>query len=207
MKTGSGDLHRLRWPLAGAALALIAAGTLIALSWLAVNRAALVHANLSTQSREIRQRLDRFQAEETELRDRHERYLRMVEQGLTKAEDRREWQTAVERVRRTVHPNELRYSMAPQRPVETDLLPAGTESGATRVMASAIRLHVEPLHEGDLFDLLADLRRSVGGRLLMRQCSMTRLPAPEPPMPQAAPRPALQADCMIDWVTIADKAP
>jgi hypothetical protein len=94
---------------------------------------------------------------------------------------------------------DLRYRVERQRLLAS----VGTKPASVDFYASTMRLEVAALHEGDLFNLLNDLRDTGNAFYAVRRCSIARI-GPGPAVAGLAPR--LRAECEIDLITIVDRA-
>jgi hypothetical protein len=63
-------------------------------------------------------------------------------------------------------------------------------------------LHIDVVHEQDLFGLFHDLDSGLAALPLIRQCQVAPLPSAGPET--TAPAPRLRVECRLTWLTIAD---
>lgn len=162
----------------------------------AANRQAL------EQHRHFQSRLAQADAEGAGLRENLERYRRIVEQGHLGPERRLEWTERIEQIKAARRLLDLRYELAPQQPLRTAGMAVDGDTGGIEFMTSTMKLHLQLLHEEDLFGFLDDLTQTVPALLHVRECSMERLAERETASGLAA---NLKADCTIDWITLREK--
>jgi hypothetical protein len=193
------ELRKLALPLA-ACLVLLAVGA-AAIGWARqVQRDALGEFAAARDARtQARERLARIAEEEREIKEKLQVYLRLRELGIIGEEKRLEWADAMTRIRTQRELPDLRYRVERQRLLAS----VGTKPASVDFYASTMRLEVAALHEGDLFNLLNDLRDTGNAFYAVRRCSIARI-GPGPAVAGLAPR--LRAECEIDLITIVDRA-
>nr|WP_315398952.1 hypothetical protein [uncultured Duganella sp.] len=132
--------------------------------------------------------------EKRDIRDFQQRYIELRQRGLIGEERRLEWVDAIRETqeRRKLLP--LSYEVDPQQPVR---LESALDLGDYQLQGSRMRLHMDLLHEMDLFDFLADLHDR--GFFAVQDCSIKRLAAAA----GAPGGPTLGADCTLNWITMA----
>ncbi|MYN07912.1 hypothetical protein [Pseudoduganella aquatica] len=140
-----------------------------------------------------RDRLFNAETEKREIRLYQPQYAALRERGLIGKENRLDWVDAIRQVQEQRKLLPISYELAPQQPVRLD--PA-TPLGGYRLHGSRMNLHMDLLHEGDLFVLLDDLRQR--SFYSAQECSIKRA-ATGLPTPLA---PTLTADCTLNWLTL-----
>jgi hypothetical protein len=193
------ELKKLALPLV-ACLVLLAVGA-AAIGWTRqVQRDMLGEFAAARDARtQARERLARIAEEEREVKEKLQVYLRLRELGIIGEEKRLEWADAMTRIRTQRELPDLRYRVERQRLLAS----VGTKPASVDFYASTMRLEVAALHEGDLFNLLSDLRDTGNAFYAVRRCSIARI-GPGPAVAGLAPR--LRAECEIDLITIVDRA-
>lgn len=184
-----------------------------ALAWLAI--ALLVAAAASVTTWKLRQETEatlvrvrqeygesqaRLARADDELRERQrliERYRQLSARGRLEPERRLEWAETLAALRSERGLPALDYEIAPQR----DLYADGRTIGGLVFRASAMRLHLPLVHEGDLLGLLDALQSRVDALLLVRRCRIERVS----PEQRAHPLAGLAAECELDWITVQEK--
>jgi hypothetical protein len=199
LKFTAQELKKLALPLL-ACLILLAAGA-ACIGWARqehrVARGELVAA--SDARAQARERLARIAEEEREVKEKLQVYLRLRELGILGVERRLEWADAMGRIRAQRELPDLRYRVERQRLLAS----VGSKAASVDFYASTMKLNVGALHEGDLLDILTDLREMGNAYYAVRRCSIART-GPAPTAAGLAPR--LQAECEIDLITIIDRA-
>jgi hypothetical protein len=193
------ELKKLALPLV-ACLVLLALGA-VAIGWTRqVQRDVLGEFAAARDARtQARERLARIAEEEREVKEKLQVYLRLRELGIIGQEKSLEWADAMTRIRTQRELPDLRYRVERQRLLAS----VGAKPASVDFYASTMRLEVAALHEGDLFNLLNDLRDTGNAFHAVRRCSIARI-GPGPAVAGLAPR--LRAECEIDLITIVDRA-
>ncbi|KQV87840.1 hypothetical protein ASD15_27705 [Massilia sp. Root351] len=140
-----------------------------------------------------RDRLFNAETEKREIRLYQPQYAALRERGLIGQENRLDWVDAIRQIQEQRKLMPVSYELEPQQPVRMD---AGMELGGYRLHGSRMHLHMDLLHEGDLFVLLDDLRQR--SFYSAQECSIKRA-ASGLPTPLA---PTLSADCTLNWLTL-----
>jgi hypothetical protein len=193
------ELKKLILPLL-ACLGLLAAGAAL-ITW--VRQEQREAARELTAAREAqaqaRERLMRIAEEEREVKEKLQVYLRLRELHILGDERRLEWADAMTRIRTQRELPDLRYRVERQRLLSS----VGPKATSVDFFASAMKLEVAALHEGDLLNFLTDLRESGNAYYAVRRCSLART---GPALAVAGLAPRLRAECEIDLITIIDRA-
>jgi hypothetical protein len=199
MRFTARELRLLALPLL-ACLALLAGGAAL-VSWTqgAQRAAARELAAVRAAGAQARERLLRIAEEEREVKEKLEVYARLKQLGILGEERRLEWADAMTRIRTQLELPDLRYRVERQRLISSVAgKPANVE-----FFASAMKVDLALLHEGDLLSFLHDLRESGNAYYSVRRCVVSRtgiVPA------GASLAPRLRAECDIDLITITDRA-
>jgi hypothetical protein len=193
------ELKKLILPLL-ACVGLLAAGATL-ITW--VRQEQRDAARELTAAREAqaqaRERLMRIAEEEREVKEKLQVYLRLRELHILGDERRLEWADAMTRIRTQRELPDLRYRVERQRLLSS----VGPKAAAVDFFASAMKLEVAALHEGDLLNFLTDLRDTGNAYYSVRRCSLART---GPALAVAGLAPRLRAECEIDLITIIDRA-
>ncbi len=199
MKLSSADLRYLSLP-ALVALVVILAGVgtvIVSQNFMADANADLERAKAERAA--IQTKLLRATEEEREIRASLVNYQSMRERGIIGEEHRLDWVETVKDIKNQRGLYGLRYEIAAQRPLE---YPGFKSPAGIEFLDSRMKLQADLLHEGDLFDLLADLRARFAPFVIVRSCTVERNAAARPD----AYGPHVKADCELDLVTIRDTA-
>lgn len=144
-----------------------------------------------------RDRLFNAETEKREIRLYQPQYAALRERGLIGQENRLDWVDAIRQIQEQRKLMPISYELEPQQPVRMD---GGMVLGGYRLHGSRMNLHMDLLHEGDLFVLLDDLRQR--SFYSAQDCSIKRA-ASGLPSPLA---PSLSADCTLNWLTLTPAA-
>lgn len=159
------------------------------------------HERLLVERRDVAERLATVDRDVADIAARAERYRQLGARGQLGPERRLEWTEHIAAVRRARHLFDARYEFAPQRPLEATT-PVQATAGF-EFAASAMKLQMPLLHEGDLVSFLGDLGDLAPALLRVRECRLERLPADHG---GDGPAPRLMASCRIDWITVRTPA-
>lgn len=145
-------------------------------------------------------RLRRVQETEQEIRHQSALFSHLGSRGILGKERRLDWVEQIREIKEQRQLLGLEYEFAPQQPL------AGNDPWS--FYSSTMRLQLQLLHEEDLLNLLADLRRGAQALVQVRQCDITRIPHPSQfprneDMPGNLPA-NLQAQCFLDWISIRE---
>lgn len=110
--------------------------------------------------------------EKRDIRNFQQRYVELVQRGLIGEERRLDWVDAIRQAQEGQQLPPLTYEMDPQQPVR---LEAALDLGAYQLRGSRMRVHMELLHEMQLFDFFADLHER--GFFAVQDCTVKRLAA------------------------------
>ncbi len=201
MKLKTADLAKLQYSLI-AALLMAALGAGSVFFSLNMSQAAKLARNAAQAERnEFAGKLDRVRSEEREIKQKSAVFAELQKRGVVGDEQRLEWVELLKDIRDKRRLIDLQYEFAPQRPLE--IAPAGTPAGAYAFYASGMKVQLKLLHEEDLTRLLGDLRQQAAALIQVKACNVSRVPRGAGDSSVTA---QLQADCLIDWITLREAA-
>jgi hypothetical protein len=199
MKMSGGTLKPLYVPLL---IAIILAGIGIAVvvaSQRYLDQTRIEHRDALAERQAIQTKLSQATEEEREIREKLVDYRKLLERGVIGDERRLEWVETIGQIKTDHKLFEIKYQIEPQRVLD---FPGIARSAEIEFRASALKVEMQLLHEGDLLVFIDELRRRLKAQVLVRSCSIDRLArAPE----DRGINPRLRAQCTIDLVTIFDK--
>lgn len=192
------ELHRLRWPLLRLAIALLIA---VALSLTA--RHYMHQANAATAAAELnamqsRTRTQQLQNEEQDTRAKITEYQALIARGIIGPEKRLDWVELLRNTQRERQLLGLEYEILPQVPWSTPNITGGNTGYS--FMNSTVRVQLPLLHEDDLLHFMQDMRKNAPAYARLRSCKVQR--APQAPFDAVELMPQLNADCLMDWITL-----
>lgn len=177
------------------ALAMLFCGSLTV--YYAINdrrQAQRTQANTARVLAEADAKLKQVSNEESEVKKKSLIFNQLQERGVIGDEQRLEWIELLKDIRDRRRLLDLEYEIAPQRQIE------GSSDNDFSFYASAMKLQVKLLHEEDLERLLADLRSQAKALIMVRSCTVSRLPI------VSDEHANLLAACEIDWITLRNSA-
>ncbi|MBS1227881.1 MAG: hypothetical protein H6R17_1158 [Proteobacteria bacterium] len=193
MKLTTADVPQLQLSLA-ATLLMVALGAVSVHLSLSSTRAAKTAQTAAQKERdEIDGKLRRVRSEEAEIKQKSAEFANLQARGVVGEEQRLEWVELLKAIGERHRLLDLHYEIAPQRALDT------APGSAYAFYASTMKVQLGLLHEEDLTRLLDDLRQYARALIQVRSCKVWRLPRDD--------RTAqLQADCLIDWITVRASA-
>lgn len=158
-------------------------------------------ADYKAQTQQIRDtaysRFAQVETEKREIRAYQPQFVALRSKGLVGEENRLDWIENIRQVQEQRRLLSLSYDIAPQQPVT---LEQPLMQGDYQLRASRMSLHMELLHEMDLFNFLDDMKRR--NYFAVQECSLRRQAgaANQPNSPNLA------ADCTLNWLTLQPAA-
>lgn len=139
-------------------------------------------------------------AEKRDIRNFQQRFVALSQRGLVGEERRLDWLDAIRQTQEELKLPPLSYEIEPQQTVQ---LEAPLDLGELQLRGSRMRLHMELLHELDLFNFFQSLRER--SYFAVQDCTIKRLGVVAG-TPGAS---SLGADCTLNWITLdsATKTP
>lgn len=205
MKMDAKDFKSLQWAIAFLVLMSSVGGAalLITEQMKISSNKALQEA--VTARKDIQAKLGRARAEQQELTEKLNRFQNMRARGFIGPEKRLDWIEAIGRIKAARRIFKLDYEFSPQRRVDASILPGGSTAGTYEIMSSQMRMQIHVIHEGELLEVLSDLRdemrKKVEALVLVRSCAIDRLafnPADRGSKAQ------LKAECTLEWITLKE---
>ncbi len=197
----SAEFKKIRWNLLLLFVMLGLGAAAIVLALQSDKNAQANHQRIQNERNDVRSKLARAQDEEKELREKIAKHQAMTAQGIIGQEHRLDWVEKIRQIKQTRKLVELQYELSPQHPVDSSIVPS--DGAAFEVMTSPMKLQIQMLHEEDLLNFLADIRREMQAYVRPRQCSLLRLPAVTKDQANSA---LLSAECQLDWITLREKS-
>ena len=160
-----------------------------------VRAARLSRAQAVLQRQEMRRQLAAMNDEAQAIGRKLARYRELAHSGYLEREDRLSWVEQIGRIETRRGLFAVRYELAPQQPI------ASGDNGY-ELMSSRMNIDLQLLHEEDLLNFFADLRKATTSYPRVRSCRLDRLPVGDQRSPLTA---RLQAACSIDWISLREK--
>jgi hypothetical protein len=136
-------------------------------------------------------------AEKRDIRNFQQRFVALSQRGLVGEERRLDWLDAIRQTQEELKLPPLSYEIEPQQTVQ---LEAPLDLGELQLRGSRMRLHMELLHELDLFNFFQSLRER--SYFAVQDCTIKRLGVVAG-TPGAS---SLGADCTLNWITLDSAA-
>ncbi len=189
------ELGLIARPARHFALALLVAACGIGASiWLLAGQNAVLAAAQNQRNVAVAQ-LSQVDTEKRELATYQARFQVLQRAGLIGDEHRLDWIEAIRFIQTERKLLPISYDIEPQQVVSTPLA-----MGEFELHGSRMHLHMELLHELDLFNFLADLKTR--GLVTVQSCKIKRNEAPL----ESITTPRMLADCTLNWLTMGRPA-
>ena len=192
MKLNFSDLRKLQTNLLLSALLLFVGFCFLSWAWLEKIGAEKNWHSAQTEVRTMSDKLQHAQGEENEINQKAKLLADLHQRGLIGEEKRLEWAELLSAIEQQYKLLKMNYEFAPQREISETLVDARTH----RFFASAMSLRLHLLHEHDLLNFLDSLRKQARALIQIKHCQLSRITEEQNGAAQ------LQADCLIDWITI-----
>lgn len=178
--------------------AIIVSSTAVWLSYTKQQDAAVLAEHAQRTRDAASSRYAQVDNEKRDIRNFQHRFVELRQRGLIGDERRLEWLDAIRQTQTRLKLPPLSYEIEPQQVVTLD---TPIDLGEYQLRGSRMHLHMELVHELDLFNFLLDLRER--GFVAVQDCSIKRLGV-------AAGTPGastLGADCTLNWITLNTAPP
>jgi len=199
MKLPPGAGRRLAVPGIVAAALIAGGAAAVFLTQQLVQKAAGEQRTATAERQSAQDKLARATDEEREIRERLADYRKLIARGVIGDEQRLEWVDRIAEIKARRKLFDVKYTIEAQRPVE---YPGVAGGGDVEFLASAMKVEMALLHEGDLFGFLDDLRSALSAQVVVKSCTMQRS---DTNVAERGLAPRLRATCDIDLVTIRDR--
>ena len=191
MKLSSADFPKLQLSIASALLMLAFGAASVHLALASTRLATIAQSTAQRERNDVDGKLKRVRSEEAEIKQKSALFNSLQARGVFGEEQRLEWVELLKTIRDRHRLLDLQYEISPQRKLDD-----GPDS-AYAFYASAMQVRLKLLHEEDLTRLLGDLRQHARPLIDVRSCKLWRLPRGD-----ADGVAQLQAECLIDWITL-----
>ena len=203
MKLSPADLPNLQLSLLAALLMMLVGAGVGYAAFNSTQVAQRDRAAAQAERNEIDGKLKRVSSEQSEIKEKSERFNALQARGVIGEEQRLEWVELLKDIRDRWRLPDLQYEFAPQRALDakSDAKSDAKPDGAFSFFASTMKVQIKLLHEEDLTRFLADLRQQARALIQVKSCNVSRLPRDASENNLSA---QLLADCQIDWVTLRE---
>ncbi len=191
------EYHFLRKALLALGVSILLTASLISISRMVLIKLRATENQLQIQRDEIHSRDSMARTETTEIRDFQAKFIQLRERGFVGEEKRLDWIEHIKHIHASRKLLPLTYEISAQLPFQVDpaLLPPTLE-----LRASKVTLHLDLLHEMDLFNFLDDLKSKTFYAAQACTINRTQVVALD-----YALTPSLSADCTLHWLTIGER--
>lgn len=187
----------LRRALIALGLSILLSATLVGLSRIILMKLRNAGTQLQIQRDDVRGRYTQAETEKMEIRDFQPKFLQLRQRGFIGDEKRLDWIEHIKQIRDSRKLLPLTYEISAQLPFQVDasVMPEDLE-----LRGSKIKLHMDLLHEMDLFHFLEDLKSKAF--YVSQACTVNRSQAVAL---ENTLSPTLTADCTLYWITLSER--
>ena len=194
MKLVPDDFQKLQYSLLAMALMFAIGVISVVVAYQATKTASIDRVATQTDRNDARSKLQRVRGEESEIKQKSALFNQLQARGMVGEEQRLEWVELIKEIRDKRRLIDLQYEFAPQRSLDNS-----APGNGYAFYASTMKVQLKLLHEEDLTRFVDDLRRQAKALIQVKSCNVSRLPRNETEGSVVA---QLQADCLIDWLTL-----
>jgi hypothetical protein len=184
--------HTLTGPLLLSLCLLAASATMLWFAHNALIKASARRVRITQEAREATDRYRHTAEDEALIRRTIDRFDTLHQRGIIGPEQRLDWADRLRGIRDRHHFAQLDFELSPQRIVGPLSTPGDYVLGASRM-----QIRAGLLHEGDFFDLIAELRQPANALVAPRRCTLS------PSSDSAAQGINLRAECTVEWLTVS----
>ena len=199
MKLSAQDRKKLSIPLLSLVLALACA---VAMGYFAdrlYQQSQQQNSQVETELNAAKQRYLSSGQEKMLIESYLPQYQRLIEEGFVGEERRIEWVEHLRQIHNAYKLFGIDYSIGAQEKYAPSFLP---NLGSFVLERSVMKLDLAMLHEGDLINLLNDLKTRETAPAVVRDCEIIRVGNAQAGSRDLVPR--MQAKCEIDWLTVKE---
>lgn len=137
------------------------------------------------------------ETDQNKIHDYQPGFMALRERGFFGEERRLDWIEHIQHIRENRKLLPITYEISAQQVFQTG---AALSIGDLELRGSKMKLHIPLLHEGDMLNFLADLKRK--GFYTVQECTVKRADGVQENMQS----PRLTAECTLYWLTLGEKS-
>lgn len=199
------ELLQLKWNLLFLVACIAIAATFGLMARHTQQQAERNYRQAQQSFEQMQAKANHLRSEEQEVRQRIAQYHDLVNRGVIGSEQRLDWVDTLRAIQRDRKLLGLEYEIQPQQVMPANAFP--TQTPGHDFLASSMQVKIPLLHEDDLINFLADLRDRSPAFIRVRECHIGRVAQSAVPSGIApAQMPQLESTCLLDWITIREKA-
>ena len=201
MTLSKADLPHIKWSLMVFLTTLVVSATTVVLSENFVAHAHRNHQAAQRQLSEARKQLAAAQDDRENMSTYAKEYATLLNRKIIGGDQRLDWIEGLEEIQRQNLVVKFTYTIAPQQPY-TPVPPL--DSGNFDLHLSGMTVQLDLLHEGQLINFFAALRKEMKGRFILDHCAMERSSIASSNVDSGAV-PQLKAECSGGWLTLKNR--
>jgi len=173
MKFSNADFQLMRWSIAAISSSVILSSTILYSSQIYADHTKKNLRTAQSQMNDARRRLTAAQQDQENMAAYSRDYSILEERNIIGDEHRLDWMEGLDNLRRQNLALDFSYSIAPQK---IYMPQPAIDSGNYDIHYSEMKLKLELLHEGQLWNFISALHKQIRGQYQIESCSMQRAP-------------------------------
>lgn len=198
MKFSKSDFLLIRWNLLGLCASLLICALALYSSGEYAEKTQRDLSNSQRQLNDARSRLRTAYEDRENMEIYASEYGALIDRKIIGDDHRLDWIEGLEQIRRQNLNLDSRYSIGPQKIYARQ---PGIDSGNYEIHYSETRMQFELLHEGQLLDFFAALRKQIKGHYQLEGCTLAR--TTDSSVDAAAAH--ISAECNGGWITLKNR--
>lgn len=195
MSFSKDDLAEIKWSLGAFALSIALSGAVISLSGTYRENSLKESQAAQNQLNDSRAQLLAAQSDQENMSAYALEYNALLAQKVIGNEQRLDWMEGLEKLRQQGAVLDFKYTIAPQQGYTPN---PPVDAGNFQLSRSSMTLQIDLLHEEQLLDLFAEMRKQLNGWFMLDECTVSRSGTLDEITP-------LKAECTGGWFTMKTK--
>lgn len=203
MNLTKADFVLMRWHIMAICTSLVVSALALYSTSEYAEKSLKDRRNAQNQLNDARNRLSTAYEDQKNMAIYADEYGALLDRKIIGANHRLDWMEGLEKIRKQNLVAGFRYSIGPQKIYVPQ--PA-IDSGNFDVNYSEMKLQIDLLHEGQLLDFFAALRKQINGQYQLESCTLARtaVSSDNDDTPTAASA-HVKAECSGGWITLKNR--
>ena len=202
MTFSKSDLSRIKWSLVLFLIVLAMSGAAIWASEDFVARVRTGQRDAQSHLMEARRLLSTATEDRENMKTYTLEYGRLLHRNIIGTDQRLDWMEGLDKLQMQNRVLNFKYAISPQQAYVPS---PPVDSGNFELGLSAMTMHFDLLHEGQLINFLDALRRDIKGWYILDHCSLERTGATPDSDDHATTAAQLKAECAGGWLTLKNR--
>jgi hypothetical protein len=196
------DFALMRWNILAICVSLAASATALYASGKYAEKTRNDRRAAQSQLNEARNRLATAKEDRQNMAMYADEYGALIGRKIIGENYRLDWIEGLENIRRQNLVMDFRYNIDPQK---TYAPQPAIDSGNFGIYSSEMKLQLDLLHEGQLLDFFAALRKQIKGQYQLEGCTLKSASGSDNRESAATVAPHLKAECTGGWITLKNR--